>query len=237
VLVTYHLRYDRDVDGSQKVLLDGFAPQTHRGPQAGKRTPVVWEDDRQLVLFAARKVRVAKGVLPYVSVVVRPLARGPVFAPAYAPPLRGDRRRLDFATTLIPPSNNNAYTPIGIGGRGRIKTHEARAVAEALSGGFVALADDLRAAARAGAADNPPNLRAGDIAAGETIFPGALRLRLRFGFLADRRDVDGSSKIILDAARGVLWHDDTQIASYAVAKARMPADAAPRIEGSIWELS
>ena len=231
VLITYHLRYDRDVDGSQKVLLDGFAPQAHKGPNAGKRTPIVWNDDRQLVLFAARKRRLPKHILPYVSVIVRELGVAPVFASCYAPPLRGDRRRLDFDTALIPPSNNNAYVPIGRGARGRVKTREARIAAESLAAGFATLVLRLRAAAaRLG------NQRAREIAAGVTVFPGPLRLRLRFGFSADRRDVDGSSKILLDAARGILWGDDTQIESYCVAKARVPAGADPRVEGSVWEI-
>jgi Holliday junction resolvase RusA-like endonuclease len=209
VLVTYHLRYDRDVDGSQKVLLDGFAPR-HRD---GGREPIVWNDDRQLVLFAARKVRAAKGTLPYVSVIIRELARPPMFV-AGAPPDHRSRRRLDFATGTIPPSNNNAYTPVGRGRAGRVKTREARLIGEAYARDFAVL-----------------------VGGSQPYFAGPLRLRLRFGFAADRRDVDGSSKLLLDAGKGVLWRDDGQITSYSVAKARVRSGGQPSIEGGAWEVS
>jgi Holliday junction resolvase RusA-like endonuclease len=216
VLLTYHLRYDRDVDGSQKVLLDGFAPR-HRD---GVREPIVWNDDRQLVLFAARKVRAGKTTLPYVSVIIRELAAQPVFVANTAPPASRVRRRLDFATNLLPPSNNNAYTPVGRGRMGRVKTREARAVSEAYAADFAILAAGQRPTRPSG-----------------PLFAGAVRLRLRFGFTADRRDVDGSSKVLLDAGKVVLWYDDGQITSYSVSKARVRAGEEACIEGGVWEVT
>jgi len=216
VLLTYHLRYDRDVDGSQKVLLDGFAPR-HRD---GAREPIVWNDDRQLVLFAARKVHAGKTTLPYVSVIIHELAVAPVFVANTVPPAARVRRRLDFVTNLIPPSNNNAYTPVGRGRLGRVKTREAREVSAAYAADFAALAA------------GQPGVRALG-----PLFAGAVRLRLRFGFTADRRDVDGSSKVLLDAGRDVLWHDDGQITSYSVSKARVRSGEEACIEGGIWEVA
>ena len=48
--------------------------------------------------------------------------------------------------------------------------------------------------------------------------------------------IDGSHKLLLDAARGILWTDDLQITSFTVAKARMSAGAEPRIDGDAWAL-
>ncbi len=258
VMITYHVRYDRDVDGSQKVLLDGFAPKLEKNKvpseeqSSSRQEPIVWNDDRQLVLFAARKVRVKAGVLPYVSVIIRELVSQPAFVAPHVPALRGDRRRLDFGTDLIPPSNNNAYTvsrgrhkatgvvTVGASGAiskekpmyGRVKTREARLVADAFGESFGYLASELRQAALTDGSSS----RAAEIAADTMPFPAAVRLRLRFGYTADRRDVDGSSKILLDAARGTLWGDDAQITSYSVAKARVPAGAVACIEGGVWEI-
>ena len=209
VLVTYHLRYDRDVDGSQKVLLDGFAPR-HRD---GTREPIVWNDDRQLVLFAARKVRTNKSTLPYVSIIIRELSALPAFNTG-SPPRHRAVRRLDFATGLIPPSNNNAYIPVGRGRLGRVKTREARLIGEAYARDFTTITGGPW-----------------------PYFTCPVRLRLRFGFTADRRDVDGSSKLLLDAGKGLLWRDDGQITSYSVAKARVRPGQSPSIEGGAWEIS
>jgi Holliday junction resolvase RusA-like endonuclease len=193
VLVTYHLgAYDRDVDGSHKALLDGLSG-------------VVWQDDRQVVLFAARKRRVGRDVLPYVSLVVRPLTGRPLFVAPTVP-----TRALGFATTIIPPSANNTYTTTS---RFRRKTVAARSSSETFTAGFTALM-----------AHRPP-------------LTGPLRVRLRYGFTADRRDVDGSHKLLLDAARGRLWLDDRQIVAFTVSKARLgPPGRAPRIEGAVWAL-
>lgn len=199
VLVTYHLGgYDRDVDGSHKAILDGFSPR-HRD---GSRAPIIWRDDRQVVLFSARKVRTA--ALPYVSIVVRPLAHIPAFQPLSRP-----AGALSFATSLIPPSTNNTYTPSA---RFRRKTAAARDATEAYAAGFRRLIFG-----------HPP-------------FAQGVRLRIRYGFSADRRDVDGSHKLLLDAARGILWADDRQVTSFCASKARLAPGSAPVIQGNAWPL-
>lgn len=199
VLVTYHLGgYDRDVDGSHKAILDGFSPWR----PDGSRDPIIWKDDRQVVLFAARKVRTP--ALPYVSVVIRALVRDPHFAPLSRP-----SAALSFATSLIPPSTNNTYTPSA---RFRRKTVEAREATQTYAAGFARLAG------------------------GQIPFRGGVRLRIRYGFLVDRRDVDGSHKLLLDAARGILWDDDRQVLSFTASKARLEGGRRPLIEGNAWSL-
>ena len=208
VLLTYYLNYDRDIDGSQKVVLDGFAPKT----KDGERETIVWHDDRQLVLFAARKVKVPKGVLPYIAIIIRPLARPPIFKPitSRAP------RILSFSTELIPPTTNNLYTPATIGRR---KTRNGKLITQAYREGFAAL------------------VRQKDLGGEKFPLNGAVRVKLRFSFTADRRDVDGSSKLIFDAARQILWADDNQVTSYSVAKARVgQKNELPCLEGDIWAL-
>jgi Holliday junction resolvase RusA-like endonuclease len=179
VLIVYRLgATDRDVDGSHKAIID-----------AG--SGVLYEDDRQIVLFAARKERAPVGVLPSTTVVVRELAASPHFRMPVSPPhSRG------FATNHIGPTTNNAYAPIrGI----RRKTAEAR-VSSAR----------YEAAAREAAGEMPP-------------LTGPLRLRVRHGYQADRRDVDGSHKLVVDACRGLLFLDDRQVRSFSVAKGRVAA--------------
>lgn len=202
IMVTYHLgAYDRDVDGSHKTILDGFSPRL----KDGSREPIVWQDDRQVVLFVARKMKAPRGVLPYVSIVVRELATPPAYRP---PVLRG--RALGFATSIIPPSTNNAYTHY----RGvRRKTKDARQATIDYAAGWDDLADGAR-----------------------PMFAGPVRITLRFGFRADRRDVDGSHKLLLDAARGIMWFDDRAIQRFSVSKARVAAGSEPVIEGSLWGL-
>lgn len=209
VLITYHLgAYERDVDGSHKAIIDGFAP---REPETGQR-PIVWHDDRQLVLLAARKVRAPKGVLPYVSIIVRELAGATGESPGYLEPTPA-RGALSFETTVLPPSTNNAYTTFGGTRRKSAASREAYATYQK---GFAALV-----------ADDPDLAR----------FPltGALRVRVRYGYVANRRDVDGSHKLLLDAARGqgLVWRDDLQITSLSLAKGRVPAGLAPRIAGDV----
>jgi Holliday junction resolvase RusA-like endonuclease len=199
VLVTYHLGgYDRDVDGSHKAILDGFSPRRIDA----SRSPIIWEDDRQVVLFAARKVRTSS--LPYVSVVVRPLRAVPAFRPLARP-----AGALSFATSLIPPSTNNTYTPSA---RFRRKTVAARDATAAYAAGFARLAP------------------------GGKPFRGGVRLRIRYGFIADRRDVDGSHKLLLDAARGILWDDDRQLVSFTASKARLDPGRTPVIMGNAWDV-
>lgn len=208
VLITYHLgAYERDVDGSHKTLIDGFAPQG----QDGHQEPIIWYDDRQLVLFAARKVRAPKGVLPYVSLVVRELSS----LPAYHAPAPS-HNALGFETTVMPPSTNNTYTTW----RGkRRKSEAAREAFAAYQTGFAALVT-------------------ADAQASRFPFTGPVRVRVRYGYTADRRDVDGSHKLLFDAARGetgagLVWRDDLQITSLAIAKGRVPAGVAPRIAGDV----
>jgi Holliday junction resolvase RusA-like endonuclease len=190
--VTYHLRYDRDVEGSHKAILDALSG-------------TLWRDDRQLVLLTLAKRRLPLGVLPYVSVVLRPLARKPRFAPPSSPPGAAWR----FASSILPPSTNNLYAVFG---RARRLTREGRAAKDAYRYGFLSLG--RRSPER-----------------------GELRLRLRYGFVADRRDVDGSHKAILDAARGLLWIDDQQIVRLSLSKARVEAGAEALITLDGWTVS
>lgn len=213
VLITYHLgAYERDVDGSHKAIIDGFAPKGDDGHQE----PIIWYDDRQLILFAARKVRAPKGTLPYVSVVVRELGEIP---PPYREP-RAVQGALGFETSIMPPSANNTYTVW----RGqRRKSKEAREVFATYRVGFAELV----------AADTDP-----------TRFPfsDSVRVRVRYGYIADRRDVDGSHKLLFDAARGeggggLIWRDDLQITSLAIAKGRVATGDSPRIAGDVRDLA
>ena len=193
VRITYHLGpYDRDVDGSGKVILDALSGS-------------LYTDDRRVVLFVARKVRVRTGVLPYVSIVVRRLKKNPTFRPPFAP-----QRSLAISTTAWPPSTNNAYT---ISNGRRRKSSAGRVAGRFFAMMFIALVRDQ------------PR---------KPVFTRAIRLRIRYGFVADRRDVDGSHKIIVDAARGILWSDDRQIETISIAKARTSMDAV--IDLAAWEI-
>lgn len=211
VLITYHLgAYARDVDGSHKAIIDGFAPR--RGKM---QTPIIWHDDRQLVLLAMRKVRAPKGVLPYVSVIIREL----VAAPAYREPTVVPGA-LGFTTTRMPPSTNNTYTSF----RGaRRKSAAAREAFAAYLVGFRALV---------GGTPDPDRYP----------LTGPVRVRIRHGYTHDRRDVDGSHKLLLDAARGepgaggLVWRDDLQIRSISLVKGRVPKDEEPQISGDVRSL-
>ena len=192
VMVVYHLRrFDRDVDGSHKAVIDGF-----KG--------VVWRDDKQVILLSARKVRVPRDVFPYVTVIVRELA----IMPSYGA-LRVPGGALAFVTDIWPPTTNNSY--VALGGRRR-KTLEAKSIG--LAYGFE-LARMVR---------NPPAI------------VGSARLKIRYGIVADRRDVEGSHKLIVDAMRGLVWRDDSAIMSFSVAKARLPKGGQPVIDVVTWSL-
>jgi Holliday junction resolvase RusA-like endonuclease len=115
--------------------------------------------------------------------------------------LRAGRDGFRLSTTLLPPSTNNSYA---IAGRVRRKTREAKSVETAYRGAFR------------------------ELAAGVPPIEGPVRVRVHYGFTADRRDVDGSHKLLLDAARGLLWVDDRQIRSLTLTKAR--TNGAPRLE-------
>jgi Holliday junction resolvase RusA-like endonuclease len=115
--------------------------------------------------------------------------------------LHAGRDGFRLTTTLLPPSTNNSYA---IAGRVRRKTREAKMVETAYRGAFTRLA-----------AGSPP-------------LEGPVRVRIHYGFTADRRDVDGSHKLLLDAARGLLWVDDRQIRSLTLTKARSSGE--PRLE-------
>jgi Holliday junction resolvase RusA-like endonuclease len=115
--------------------------------------------------------------------------------------LRAHHDGFRLTTTLLPPSTNNSYA---IAGRVRRKTREAKMVETAYRGAFTRLA------------------------AGTAPLEGPVRVRIHYGFNADRRDVDGSHKLLLDAARGLLWVDDRQISSLTLSKAR--SSGAPRLE-------
>ena len=202
VLLTLHLgAYDRDADGSVKAVLDGLAP---RRPGGG-RDPVVFRDDRQVVLLVVRKVRAPAGALPWTSLVVRELRAAPQHR---APAVRGGD--LGFATTLVGPTTNNAYA---VAGGTRRKTAQARAVADAYRAGWAAIAGP-----------------------GRPWLAGAARVVVRQGYTADRRDVDGGVKLLLDAARGILWPDDRAVARLSLAKGRVSRGGAPVIEGTVGPL-
>jgi Holliday junction resolvase RusA-like endonuclease len=115
--------------------------------------------------------------------------------------LAASREGFALTTTILPPSTNNTYA---ISGRVRRKTREAKAVETAYRGAFAQLAG------------------------GQPPAEGPVTLRIHYGFTADRRDVDGSHKLLLDAARGHLWIDDRQITRLTLTKAR--TDGAPRLE-------
>lgn len=121
-------------------------------------------------------------------------------------PLPEPDRGVIFRTDLLPPSTNNTYAVIG---RIRRLTREGRTV------------KDAYATALAGITPAP--------------LAGPLRVRVRYSFAADRRDVDGSHKLLLDAARGILWSDDRQIVSIDLIKGRVPAGDQPQIELAVWE--
>lgn len=129
--------------------------------------------------------------------------------PPFAPG-RPPRRAEAFLTEILPPSTNNSYTVFG--GR-RHKTAAAKQVTAIYRAGFQRLAGR-----------RPP-------------LKDSLCVRLRHGYRADRRDVDGSHKLLFDAARGVLWVDDRQILRFSVAKGRVPAGQVPRISGALWSLT
>jgi Holliday junction resolvase RusA-like endonuclease len=192
VRITYHIARDRDVEGSQKALLDSFSG-------------LVWEDDRAVVLLVIRKVSTPPGVLPWTSVILRPL--GPTVPAFHAPttPAGG----IFFATSLLPPSTNNA---MAVSGGRRRSTREQRAISAAHSAGLLA------------------------IAAGMAPWKVSIAVRIRYGFLADRRDVDGSHKSLLDAARGILWDDDRRIEMISLAKGRLPPGTEPLIAVAVWPL-
>lgn len=191
IRINYYLSaHDRDVDGSHKALIDGL-----KG--------VLFADDRQVVLLTLEKQRVATGQLPYVSIIVRPLASTPADRTLH-PAADG----FALTTRLLPPSTNNTYA---IAGRVRRKTRDAKAIESAYRGAFAKLAGDL-----------PPA-------------EGAIRLRLHYAFTADRRDVDGSHKLLLDAARGLLWVDDRQISALTLSKSRTPGEARLELTGTVSE--
>jgi Holliday junction resolvase RusA-like endonuclease len=190
--VVYHLhRLDRDVDGSHKAVVDGF-----KG--------VLWRDDKQVVLLAARKALVPRDVFPYVSVVVRELAHIPSYRPQGAP-----GGAVAFETNIWPPTTNNAYA---LSGGRRRKTAAARSASEAYAFGVSRLVR------------HPPAI------------DGPARLRIRYGITADRRDVEGSHKLLVDAMRGVAWRDDSQVMSFSVSKARLPKGAQPVIDVVTWAI-
>lgn len=111
-----------------------------------------------------------------------------------------------FATDFIPPSTNNTYAVVrGI----RRKTREGRNASERYVGAMEELAG----------LDEP--------------MTGRLRVRVRHAFRENRRDVDGSHKLLLDAARGILWNDDLQIDWITLSKCRR--EEGPLIGFDAWE--
>jgi Holliday junction resolvase RusA-like endonuclease len=115
--------------------------------------------------------------------------------PAWRKPV-ARRGPIGLRSDLFPPTTNNSYAVFR--GRRR-KTALARAVTDEYASAFARLREFSPV-------PRPP-----------------LRVRLRYGVTADRRDVDGSHKLIFDAARGILWPDDRVIEWFCVAKARRPA--------------
>lgn len=192
VAITYHLGRDRDVEGSQKVVLDALSG-------------LVWRDDRAIVVLRLAKRRVAPGTLPWTSVTIRPLS---ATAPAFHTP-RVPAGGVGFGTTLLPPSTNNA---MAVSGGRRRRTRAARQVALLHRAGIAAAAGP-----------------------GEP-WSGPVRVRIRYGFRADHRDLDGSHKAILDSATGTLWRDDRQLVSVSFAKGRLSTGEEPRVVFAAWAL-
>jgi len=128
---------------------------------------------------------------------------------AQAPTWRPLRSPLDaYALTsdFIPPTTNNTYAVVrGI----RRKTREGRTASER----YVAAMEGLAGL------DDPKS--------------GRLRVRVRHAFKENRRDVDGSHKLLLDAARGLLWNDDLQIDWITLTKCRR--EEGPLISFDAWE--
>jgi crossover junction endodeoxyribonuclease RusA len=112
-----------------------------------------------------------------------------------------------FTSDFIPPSTNNTYAVVrGI----RRKTREGRSASER----YVSAMEELAGL------DDP--------------MTGRLRVRVRHAFRENRRDVDGSHKLLLDAARGVLWNDDLQIDTITLTKCRR--EEGPLISFDAWEV-
>lgn len=54
---------------------------------------------------------------------------------------------------------------------------------------------------------------------------------------ATRPDLDNLAKAVKDAAKGVLWIDDSQVAELSVSKLYAPQDAPPHVELRVWALA
>lgn len=52
-----------------------------------------------------------------------------------------------------------------------------------------------------------------------------------------RPDVDNLAKAVKDAAKGVLWIDDAQVAEMSIVKLYAPQDDPPRVEIRVWALA
>ena len=116
---------------------------------------------------------------------------------------------LAFETNIWPPTTNNAYA---LSGGRRRKTAAARAAGDAYTLWMSRLVR------------HPPAIE------------GPARLRIRYGIAVDRRDVEGSHKILVDAMRGVAWRDDADVMSFSVSKARLPKGAQPVIDVVTWAM-
>lgn len=54
---------------------------------------------------------------------------------------------------------------------------------------------------------------------------------------ATRPDLDNLAKAVKDAAKGILWIDDSQVAELTASKLYAPQDAPPRVELRVWALA
>jgi len=172
---------------------------------------MIWRDDRQIQLMCLRKRKAAAGMLPYVNIVTRRLAMQPASMLSLPSAVRSVPRGLTLITSVIPPTTNNIYFSTD----SRIKTPAAQ-----LAGRLFARAYDNLAVAS-------------DLA---LPWSGHLAGRIRYHFAADRRDVDGSHKLLLDAAKGILWHDDRQLTHICLRKGKAGKNITPTIFASFWPI-
>jgi len=169
---------------------------------------LVWNDDRQIQLMCLRKRKAPAGMLPYVNVITRKLAQQPASMRQLPGTPREPDRGLTLVTGVIPPTNNNIY----FSAESRIKTPAAQLAGRLFSRAF----DNLSASS--------------DLA---LPWSGHLGGKIRYYFAADRRDVDGSHKLLLDAAKGILWHDDRQLTHICLRKGKSGGET-PTIFAAFW---
>jgi Holliday junction resolvase RusA-like endonuclease len=126
--------------------------------------------------------------------------------PVFRPIVERDTHVLATFTDL-PPTTNNLYT---IFGRRRRKSREARQLQDVYAIGY--------------------RMRMG----AKSPMRGQVGARIRYGFIANRRDVDGSHKTLIDAASSIVYEDDRQIVRLSLAKGR---SAEPIVVAAFYPIS